>query len=154
MKKILITAFLIGLTAHGWAASPKTEKLDKNNDGKTDTWLDRDEKGALKYSAKDTNGDGKPDVFTQYIKGRNLILREFDKNDDGKIDERALVQWDSNRRTPLYDGGRMTCIPTPGYTALWVEEDKDFDGKIDVYREKGNKNPPKDKIGQPIEKGR
>ena len=40
----------------------------------------------------------------------------------------------------------------PGYVTLWSEEDNDFDGKIDAYTERGNKNPSRERIGQPIEK--
>jgi len=123
---------------------------DIHFDGKIDSWSYFDEAGVLKNSARDLNHDGKPDSFSEFLKGRNLVLKEFDRNFDGKIDRRSLVQWDPNKGVNVYNGGRVQRIPTPGYTTLWSEEDNDFDGKIDVYKERGNKNPPTEKIGKSI----
>lgn len=101
------------------------------------------EKDTPQVKASDTNGDGKPDKFYTFLKGRMLVLREYDRNFDGKIDRRALAEWGTIR----YGPGQP---PMPGYLNLWSEEDNDFDGKIDVYKERGNKNPPRDRIGKPI----
>lgn len=120
-----------------------TAQDDKDFDGKVDHWSYYDEKGALKLSASDTNKDGKPDKWNLALKGRLLVQREYDRNFDGKIDRRALTAWGMIK----YGPGQPA---TPGYITLWSEEDNDFDGKVDVYKEKGNKNPPKDRIGKPI----
>ena len=126
-----------GLRHHAEAAS--------HFDGKIDSWYLYSEKGGLRQTGKDTNDDGKPDRYTTMLKGRNLMLKENDKNFDGRIDQRKLVTWSP---TKLKVPGQPAI---PGYVSLRVEEDKDFDGKIDAYREKGNKNAGKDKIGKPID---
>ena len=113
-------------------------------DGKIDTWYLYGVTGALRQIIKDSNGDNKPDEFFALLKGRNVMLREYDKNYDGRIDKRQLVEWSPNR---LNIPGQA---PIPGYVPLWTEEDKDFDGKIDAYREKGNKEAAAAKIGKPI----
>ncbi len=97
--------------------------------------------------AKDTNHDGKPDRFTLLLKGRNLILREVDTNFDGKIDQRSLMEWDPDKKITIMTS-RIERIPNPGYAVIWREEDKDFNGKIDAYREKGKKDPEPSRIGQ------
>ena len=114
-------------------------------DGKIDTWYIYGEKGVLRQIGKDTNGDGKPNQFITMIKGRNLILKEYDRNFDGRIDKRKLVEWSASRlRLPRQ-------APLPGYVPLWIESDDNYDGKIDKYTEKGNKNASKEKIGQMID---
>lgn len=125
-------------------------EIDTDFDGKKDRWISYDAEGKTKTISKDTNHDGKPDSFQEMLKGRNLILKESDRNYDGKIDQRALQQWDANKRITTFMDGRPSTIPNPGYTWIWKEQDNDFDGKIDDYLERGNKNPSKEKIGQPI----
>ena len=73
------------------------------------------------------------------------MLKEYDRNFDGRIDQRKLVTW-SPERLKIPGQGAI-----PGYVPLWVEGDDDFDGLIDVYTEKGNKNPSNQKIGKPID---
>lgn len=126
-------------------------EADADFDGKIDTWYLYDPKGSSKSVMRDTNKDGKPDQFTQMIQGRGLVLKEHDKNYDGKIDKRTLNQWDGNKSMSIYTGGRMQRIAVPGYVVLWVEEDSNFDGKVDAYRERGNKNPSKTRVGQPMQ---
>ena len=114
-------------------------------DGKIDTWMIYSAEGVLKQTAKDKNGDGKPDQFTTMLKGRNLMLKENDRNFNGLIDQRKLVTWSAEK---LKVPGQA---PVPGYVSLWTEEDNNFDGKIDRYTEKGNKNASKEKVGKPID---
>lgn len=124
---------------------------DSNGDGKTDAWYYYNDKGVLTYVVADTNKDGQPDTVRRFLKGRNLVLREYDRNFDGKIDKRVLTQWDPNLTISVPNGNKMTRIPRPGYVALWTEEDNNYDGKIDVYKERGNKNPDQKRIGQPMD---
>ena len=146
-----VGVFALFLTVPLFAA-PKSEALDEDKDGKIDAWFKYDNEGHLKKTARDTNKDGIPDTFTEMPKGRNLVLRESDRNFDGQIDRRWLTEWDPNKR--LMTGMNRNNIPqytaVPGYVTLWAEEDNDFDGKIDVFHEKGNKNPSKERLGKPI----
>ncbi len=117
---------------------------DKNFDGKIESWDTYTPKGSLIRTGRDSNGDGKPDTFKQMLKGRTLVLKEIDRNFDGKIDRRQLDQWGERKFGP-------GIAPVPGYIALWKEEDNDYDGKVDVYHERGNKSPSKARIGKPID---
>ena len=117
---------------------------DLNFDGKVDSWDFYDSKGILSRTAKDRNGDGKPDQFNHMLKGRMTVLKESYRNFDGRIDRRQLDQWGMRKFGPG--------IPAvPGYITVWMEEDTDYDGKVDVYKEKGNRSPSKARIGQPID---
>ena len=64
--------------------------------------------------------------------------------------EGALTAWKQDKKFTAFVNGRPQSTPMPGYVTLWSQEDNDYDGKIDVYKERGNKNPPKDKIGKSI----
>ena len=131
-------------------AAETVKAIDQDGDGKPERWMTYDSQGKIKYIAKDSNRDGKPDQFQEHLKGRNLITKEYDRNYDGKIDRRMLMRWDANKKITTFINNRPGSIPNPGYTWIWKEEDDDFDGKIDVYAERGNKNPSKAKIGQAI----
>ena len=149
-KAFLFLAFLFFSVSAGLCAEDHPATADKDGDGRPDVWYQYDKEKHLKRSATDSDHDGKPDQFREMIKGRNVVLREYDRNFDGKIDRRALTEWDQNKKLHTFVNGRSQNIPMPGYVTLWSEEDNDYDGKIDIYKEKGNKNPPKDKIGKPI----
>lgn len=136
-KPDITTYYVNGKKHHGEGAS--------RFDGKIDTGYIYSTKGVLRQIAKDTNGDGKPDQFITMLKGRNLMLKESDRNFDGRIDQRKLVTWSAER---LKIPGQT---PIPGYIPLWTEGDDNFDGKIDIYTERGNKNPSKEKMGKPID---
>ena len=154
MKKSVVIWMLIFFIQGGiaLAAAPRVEKLDADKDGKTDTWKYYDPQGHLSKSAHDSNGDGKPDQFKEMLKSRNLVLREYDRNFDAKIDKRSLVQWNPNKKVPSgMVNNRLQYLNIPGYDTLWTEEDNDFDGKVDAYREHGNKNPSTERIGKPID---
>ena len=125
-------------------------EVDSDFDGKVDKWITYDSEGKAKIIARDTHHGGKPDSFETFLKGRELVLKEYDRNFDGRIDKRALMQWDANKKIAIVMNGRVNSIPNPGYVWLWKEEDNNFDGKIDVYQERGNKNPSTDKIGKEI----
>ena len=130
---------------------PSTGEADANLDGKIDSWMRYDKGGKLAHAAKDTDGDGQPDQYRQMLKGRNLVLKTYDRNQDRRADKRSLLLWKEDKSIPVYDGSKMEKISVPGYVALWTEEDNNFDGKIDAYREKGDDAPSKKKIGQPID---
>lgn len=136
-KPDITTYYVNGKKHHGEGAS--------HFDGKIDVWYLYSDKGVLRQIARDTNGDGKPDQFITMLKGRNLMLKEYDRNFDGRIDQRKLVTWSPERLKVPGQGA------IPGYVPLWTEGDDNFDGLIDVYTEKGNKNPSKEKIGKPID---
>ncbi|OGW91491.1 MAG: hypothetical protein A3D28_02390 [Omnitrophica bacterium RIFCSPHIGHO2_02_FULL_63_14] len=123
---------------------------DSDFDGRVDRWFIYDQKGSLRKSAQDKNKDGKPDSFRELVKGRSLVLQEQDRNFDGRIDRRSLLEWKPDRKMPLYTN-RLEYLIVPGYVSLWTEEDKDFDGKIDVYTNKAKKGSPS-RVGQPIDK--
>ena len=126
-------------------AKGKKEKIeDTDHNGKPDAWSKYDSCGQLKTKAKDTNGDGKPNQFIEFIKGRNLILKESDRNFDGKIDKRSLQEWGERRLVP----GQP---PIPGYVSLWTEEDNNFDGIVDVYKERHTSTPKESRAGKPID---
>ncbi len=128
-------------------------EVDQDGDGKPERWDVFDSHGQMKNLASDSNHDGKPDYFQELLKGRDLVLREYDRNYDGKIDERMLMRWDNNKKIPTFVRGKPGWIPTPGYTWIWIEEDNDFDGKIDVYGERGHGHPSKARIGQKMQTG-
>lgn len=147
--------FSIFLAASSSFAAQKAETADEDKDGKIDAWFKYDKEGHLKSTARDTNKDERPDYFSEMLKGRNVVLRESDRNFDGRIDRRWLTQWDPNKR--MITGMTSNHLPqytvVPGYITVWSEEDNDYDGKIDVYTERGNKNPSQEKIGKRIEGG-
>ena len=132
-------------------AKTAVKTSDHNKDGRPDFWEYDDASGHTQKTARDIDYDGKPDQFTEFLKGRSLIMREDDRNRDGKIDKRSLMQWEPNKSITVYNAGRMQKIPNPGYRTLWSEEDNDYDGKVDMYREQGVKKPKSLRIGQPIE---
>lgn len=126
-----------------WAALREEWK----NQGKVRTHLFYDGK-ILVRSEADTNGDGKPDRYYHFFQGREFVLREYDSNYDGKIDKRNYSQWDANKTISTPNGNRMMKIPNPGYKIIWKEEDNNFDGVIDVYRDVRDKS--KTKVGRKI----
>ena len=67
------------------------EKLDKNKDGKIDTWTTRDENGNITLIASDRHIDGLPDYWI-YLdpKDGSVFKREWDRNFDGRADFRTL----------------------------------------------------------------
>lgn len=133
MKRLSALVFLISLIALNAMAEEKSEPR---------IWKERNSKGILMRTSRDTNADGKPDSHQLLLKGRILILREVDKNFDGKIDQRRLVEWTTFRYGPSQP-------EIPGYRNLWREEDTDFDGIVDVYTERGQK-APSERIGKPM----
>ncbi|MBI3253057.1 MAG: hypothetical protein HYZ52_07130 [Candidatus Omnitrophica bacterium] len=137
MKRVILLSLLVCSAAAAAEPSQNTRPL-------------HDKEGHVIGSETDRNGDGKYDVFKHFLKGRNLVLKESDTNFDGKIDKRELLEWSADKKISVPVNGRMQFIPNPGYVALRTEQDTDFDGKIDVYKERGNKSPSKDRIGKPI----
>lgn len=124
------------------AGKKERVEFDKNFDGKIDAWSYYLESGASFRSARDTNGDGRPDKWNYAVKGRDKALREEDRNFDGKVDRRVLSAWAFRKD-----------IKSWGYAALYREDDDDFDGVIDFWREKKDpKVPPSpDRKGQKME---
>lgn len=124
-------------------------EFDKDFDGRVEVWTIYDQKEKVKRRAKDTNKDGKPDLYQEMMPG-GPILKEYDRNFDGKIDKRSLQVFNQDKKAPIFTN-KLEYISMPGYDTLWLEDDSNFDGKIDAYREKGNKEAGKDKIGKPID---
>jgi len=112
---------------------------DKNFDGKVDQWDYYDEEGIYRRTAKDTNGDGQPDRW-RYTEGPGVMLREVDRNFDGKVDRRQLTQFMMDRRLNI-----------PRHLYIWKEEDNDFDGVIDIFRVRGEKDPEPTRLGEVIQ---
>lgn len=121
----------------------RIEKVDKDADGIIDEWIYRDAGGVIRRVGKDTNKDGKMDRFMDFLKGRMVVLWEMDRNFDGKVDRRQLDEWGERRLVP----GQPTI---PGYKMIWREEDNDYDGIIDVYKENKKSNSKNNPVGQPI----
>ena len=115
---------------------------DTDFNGTEDTWAFYDAKGHLMGNARDTNNDGKPDQFRQLLRGRDLILREFDRNFDGKIDMKKVSEWGIVRRATNQP-------PVPSYVTLEREEDNNYDGLVDSYYYRYDRQSTK-KIGKPI----
>lgn len=120
-------------------------EADADYDGRVDSWYVYSRQGALRFAMKDTNGDGTPDDYKILVKGRELVLRELDTNHDGKIDKRRMMKWGMIRSIP----GQPAI---PGYVNILREEDLDFDGIIDNYRERTEKGekPRPSRLGKPI----
>lgn len=129
-------------TAAALEMAPFVTRNDTDFDGSIDTWAYFDKTGKLQATARDTNKDGEPDQFKQFLKGKSLILREFDRNFDAKIDMRKLSEWGVVRRE---SGGRAI----PSYITLQREEDNDFDGIVDSYYDRYDRQSTL-KIGQRI----
>jgi len=115
-------------------------EADKNFDGKVDRWDYYDEEEVYRRTAKDTNQDGKPDSWMFHEPGGAVKLREYDLNFDGKVDKRQLTEFTMDKRLKI-----------PRHLYIWKEEDKDFDGVIDAYRVRGEKDPVPNRLGQPID---
>jgi hypothetical protein len=115
------------------------QKDDRDHDGRIDRWSYYSAAGVLYRIAHDRNLDGEPDSFKYMEKGRDIVLREDDKNYDGNIDRRSLTEWAYMKNTK-----------THGYRYIWTEQDNDFDGIIDKYRVRGEKNPVPNKMGSNI----
>lgn len=86
MHKIIIPLITIILALGNYLyAAEETRTADRNNDGKPDVWIIRDEKGARTTKA-DLNFDGNPDMYTYYKDNRRVKL-EIDIDYDGKLDQ-------------------------------------------------------------------
>ena len=71
-----------------WLPSGALRTLDRNGDGRPDTWRLYDRRGQLSEVTVDTNFDGRPDVHEYYQRG-SLVRRESDRNFNDRVD---LVQ--------------------------------------------------------------
>ncbi|MBP9733936.1 MAG: hypothetical protein KBD07_06165 [Candidatus Omnitrophica bacterium] len=125
------------------AANPElagqTVAVDQSKDGKPDHWVTYNESGVRVLIASDTNQDGRPDYWKHPIRGM-MILKEKDLNYDGRVDERQVTDF-------VYD--RTLKISRHVYT--WREADTDFDGVVDVYKVRGEKNPVPDHRGEKMD---
>ena len=89
-KKVFFTAiFILFFTSLGGAV-PQVEQLDKNKDGKIDTWVTHDTDGNVTMIAADRHVDGKPDYWIYLDKSGSIYKREWDRNFDGRPDFRTL----------------------------------------------------------------
>lgn len=114
-------------------------EFDYNGDGKPETWVYFDVNEKVRRRARDKNLDGKPDHWYYQLETREQErgqIREYDKNFDGKVDKREMTLFQFRK-----------AIGTQDHVWQWKEEDKDFDGLIDVYRIRGEKNPKPNKVG-------
>lgn len=124
-----------------------SSEADRNHDGRIDQWKLYNPKGSASKVCDDTNKDGKPDQWKQLLRGTMMILKENDRNFDGRVDRRVLQEFDANRR--LFVGGNPPKrLLVPGYVTIWREEDTDYDGDVDVFKQKGDPNPDKSRIGR------
>jgi hypothetical protein len=65
-------------------AAERVESMDKNKDGKADTWYHY-RNGAVYKKEYDRNFDGKAD-FGIIIEGQKLIEKKYDDNFDGRFE--------------------------------------------------------------------
>lgn len=117
-------------------------ELDYDGDGRPETWIYFDVNEKVRRRARDKNSDGKPDHWYYQLETREQDrgqIREYDKNYDGKVDKREMTLFQLNKTTKAHQ-----------HIWQWKEEDKDFDGVIDLYRVRGEKNPQPDKTGTKI----
>lgn len=124
---------------------------DKNFDGKSDFWATY-RKGVPWRYWSDKDFDGVVDYFQQFVQGRAVVLRERDRNNDGKIDSRALMVW-GDQKIPgsVSSNGQVSYITVPGYLTRIRIEDSDFDGKIDLYKNREASKEQRDaRIGKPF----
>lgn len=127
-------------------------ELDEDKDGKTDYWIWYRSDGTTLRTCRDNDKDGKPDIYTLIVKPRALVLKEYDHNGDGRVDERVQQIWDGKKSISVpQPNGRIQKIPNPGYKTVWREKDTDFDGLIDEYTERGDKNAAVKKVGKKIQ---
>jgi hypothetical protein len=113
---------------------------DSDQDGQIDRWELYTAKGMRQIARKDTNKDGKFDQSMFLIQSTMVSLREKDRNFDGKVDERGLSRFDYDKTVKMHR-----------YIYDWKEEDSDFDGVIDKYRVRGQKDPKPNKVGTPMD---
>jgi len=130
----LAALFLVGPV---WAADrERVEEMDRNGDGVVDGWYYYDEKGSPRRRQVDTNGDGRPDKQIYLVQGREIVLREYDLNFDGKVDKRVLAKWDYAKRLRTYQ-----------YMTVELEVDNNYDGVIDDFRKRGEKESDTSRVG-------
>ena len=126
-----------------FAANPdlagQTVSADQNKDGKPDHWVTYNDEGVRVLIASDTNDDGKPDFWKHPIRGL-MILKEKDLNFDGRVDDRQVSDF-------VYD----KTLKFNRNLYVWREIDSNYDGVVDVYKVRGNKNPVPDHRGQKID---
>ncbi len=116
------------------------ERGDRNLDGKTDYERLHNSKGSMIQELRDSNADEKWDSFATFPQGtREIVLRETDRNFDGKIDRRSYEMWDANKSIVVPQATGFSRTPVPGYSVVWAEEDDDYDGIIDQYRNREDK---------------
>ena len=89
-KRFFFTAFFILIFTSFAAATERVEKLDRNKDGKIDTWVTKDTDGHVTMIAYDRHVDGKPDYWTYFDRDGSIYKREWDRNFDGRCDFRTL----------------------------------------------------------------
>ena len=95
MRKIItISAFLfIYVLSVGYC--DEVETIDKNKDGKIDTWIYRDSNDIPLKWIRDKNFDGKEDSWS-FFKDGKAFLDEVDFDSDGKVDTIYLNIYDEN----------------------------------------------------------
>ncbi len=121
------------------AGLPNLRKVDHNYDGVWETIYYYNSKGMRRRGETDKNGDGKPDYW-RFFERSQAILKEYDLNFDGKVDKRQLTSFQYHRATKMHR-----------HLYIWYEADTDFDGIIDVYKVRGEREPKPDKKGQEID---
>ncbi|MFT5208023.1 MAG: hypothetical protein ACI9CF_001787 [Candidatus Omnitrophota bacterium] len=121
------------------AGLPHRRKVDRDYDGIWETVYYYNSKGVRRRGETDKNGDGKPDYWRFFEPGQR-ILKEYDLNFDGKVDKRQLTSFQYHRATKMHR-----------HLYVWYEGDKDFDGIIDKYRVRGEKEPNPNKLGQEMD---
>ena len=114
------------------------ETLDKNGDGKPDSWMTMRNGVVFEFSI-DSDFDGRVDSLVRYGSGQKIAYEEYDFNLDGHMDDFYF-----------YEDGRLARREVDSNYDLavdiWVhlhlgthiekmERDTDFDGTIDVVKD-------------------
>ncbi len=132
--------FAISLLAPVAALAANTIESDRNDDGKTDQWID--DLGDDRFRVtKDNNFDGNVDYALIYTSDGRKEFEELDINFDGEMDDFSyyrsgvlyLRKLDTN-----YDGTNDLFVFLDEGVYIWkIERDTDFDGEIDYVKEYG-----------------
>ena len=93
MKKLILAILLFTSSIPLFGYCEEIQTYDKNKDGKTDSWIYRDDKGVPTRWIRDSNFDGKEDQWLFFKQGK-AFLDEEDLDGDGKVDRIIIHVYD------------------------------------------------------------